>query len=78
MIINFVIDIFILILMLSFFVVDRVDLFVSDRKWILFKVLEVLEINFFKKIYKFKIMYKLFYFWKLEIIDFYKYISVYM
>lgn len=62
MIINFVIDIFILILMLSFFVVDRVDLFVSDRKWILFKVLEVLEINFFKKIYKFKIMYKLFYF----------------
>lgn len=62
MIINFVIDIFILILMLSFFVVDRVDLFVSDRKRILFKVLEVLEINFFKKIYKFKIMYKLFYF----------------
>lgn len=62
MIINFVIDIFILILMLSFFVVDRVDLFVSDRKWILFKALEVLEINFFKKIYKFKIMYKLFYF----------------
>lgn len=62
MIINFVIDIFILILMLSFFVVDRVDLFVSDRKRILFKALEVLEINFFKKIYKFKIMYKLFYF----------------
>lgn len=62
MIINFVIDIFILILMLSFFVVDRVDLFVSDRKRILFKALEVLEINFFKKIYKFKIIYKLFYF----------------
>lgn len=62
MIIYFVIDIFILILMLSFFVVDRVDLFVSDRKRILFKALEVLEINFFKKIYKFKIMYKLFYF----------------
>lgn len=62
MIINFVIDIFILILMLSFFVVDRVDLFVSDRKRILFKALEVLEINFFKKICKFKIMYKLFYF----------------
>lgn len=62
MIINFVIDIFILILMLSFFVVDRVDLFVSDRKRILFKALEVLEINFFKKIYKFKIMYKLFYY----------------
>lgn len=78
MIINSAIDIPTLILMLSSSVADRADLSVSDRKRILSKASEALEINSLKKIYKFKIMYKLFYLWKSETIDFYKYISVYM
>lgn len=78
MIINSAIDIPTLILMLSSSVADRADLSVSDRKRILSKASEALEINSLKKIYKFKIMYKLFYPWKSETIDFYKYISVYM
>lgn len=78
MIINSAIDVPTLILMLSSSVADRADLSVSDRKRILSKASEALEINSLKKIYKFKIMYKLFYPWKSETIDFYKYISVYM
>lgn len=60
MIINSAIDIPTLILMLSSSVADRADLSVSDRKRILSKASEALEINSLKKIYKFKIMYKLF------------------
>lgn len=78
MIINSAIDIPTLILMLSSSVADRADLSVSDRKRILSKASEALEINSLKKIYKFKLMYQLCYPWKSETIDFYKYISVYM
>lgn len=42
----------VLILMDSFFVVVRVDLLVRFKNLILFKVLDELEISFFKKIWK--------------------------